>query len=82
MKPSGLPPTALALTTALLLCGCAASDDRAASWTPSPSDWPAYGADAAGTRYSALDRVTQDNAAGGVNDGGGFGVGRLARSVR
>jgi len=62
MKPSALPPTVLTLALATLLASaCAAPDDRGASWTPSPSEWPAYGGDDAGTRYSALDQVTPDN---------------------
>ena len=64
MKPSALPPTVLALAAVtLLVCACAAPDDRAPSWTPAPSDWPAYGGDDAGTRYSALEQVTPENVA-------------------
>ncbi len=64
MKPPALPLAALTVTSAAaIVLGCAAPDDRAASWSPSPSDWPAYGGDDGGTRYSALDQVTRDNVA-------------------
>ena len=48
------------LTPLFLLAGCCAI---AAAQTPVPRDWPVYGGDAGGTRFSPLTRITRDNVA-------------------
>jgi quinoprotein glucose dehydrogenase len=46
--------------TPLFLAGCCAI---AAAQTPDPHDWPVYGGDAGGARFSPLARITRDNVA-------------------
>ena len=51
-----------AVTAALVvLTACAPPDAGRSSWAPSASDWPAYGGDDGGIRYSALATVTPEN---------------------
>ncbi len=62
MSPFAPCRSAAAVTAAILLVtGCAPPDARTPAWHASESDWPAYGGDAAGTRYSALTSVTPEN---------------------
>ncbi|HSG07176.1 MAG TPA: pyrroloquinoline quinone-dependent dehydrogenase [Longimicrobiales bacterium] len=46
---------------ALTFAACAPPDEGPSSWKPSTSDWPAYGGDDGGMRYSALATVTPEN---------------------
>ena len=56
--------TAVATLVAVALTACAPPDGGRGSWTPSQADWPAYGGDDAGRRYSALDAISRDNVEG------------------
>jgi quinoprotein glucose dehydrogenase len=52
-------PGGALLALALALSGCATQDTEA----PTPTDWPMYRGDLAGTGYSALTQITMDNVA-------------------
>ena len=57
MKPTGLFPLIVAITFAF------ASGSSAMAQNPSPSatDWPTYGNDPGGQRYSSLDQINKQN---------------------
>ncbi|MCA9739651.1 MAG: hypothetical protein KC645_18640, partial [Gemmatimonadetes bacterium] len=46
-----------------VLAACAAADAGTTDWTPTDADWPVYGGDDGGRRWSALDGVTPENVA-------------------
>ena len=52
------PVVLLALLSA---AACGPGEPPRSTWTPSASDWPAYGGDAGGTRYAALGDITREN---------------------
>jgi len=51
---------AAALLLSLVTLGCA---PRLATTPPAPEDWPAYGRDALGSRFSPLTQITRENVA-------------------
>lgn len=57
-----VPAVAVAAVFALVACSPGGSDDGATpSRSPDAGDWPAYGRDAGGAKYSPLDQITSDN---------------------
>jgi quinoprotein glucose dehydrogenase len=57
MKPTGLFPLIVAITFAF------ASSSSAMAQNPSATDWPTYGNDPGGQRYSPLDQINKQNVA-------------------
>jgi quinoprotein glucose dehydrogenase len=57
MKPTGLFPLIGAITFAF------ASGSSAMAQNPSTTDWPTYGNDPGGQRYSPLDEINKQNVA-------------------
>ena len=54
-------PALIAVVSILSILACDQPEPRSATAPPSPADWPAYGADAGGSRYSPLDQITREN---------------------